>query len=169
MLAKYPSDMTVLQVLETQAETLFSAINPVTTRFAFKSVNWLPDHIGASWDEIMAFDFSLYDAKLTVAREHGFDSWQVVVANGKQSLDVDFENAVDAVVSGKATELEALLRRHPELARVANPHTGMVRPCSTMLLLTVWRPGCQQVPSNAAEIARIIIAGALKNDTPISL
>ena len=53
------------------------------------------------------------DARLIVARDHGFALWSVV---GGQ-CDPVFERAVDAVVLGRIDELDQLLANVPDLVR----------------------------------------------------
>jgi hypothetical protein len=66
--------------------------------------------------------FKLTDAQFFVAREHGFASWPAFVAHlegltHESSPVAMFESAVDAIVTGDAVRLAALLKAHPELAR----------------------------------------------------
>src|SRR5271167_1220299 len=66
--------------------------------------------------------FSLADAQLAIAREHGFESWprfaKHIEALSREGSPVSqFELAADAIVAGDTTTLERILRENPELIR----------------------------------------------------
>ncbi len=109
--------------------------------------------------------FTLADAQLTIAREHGFESWpkfsKHVEAVAREGSPVSqFEMAADAIASGDAGSLERLLRENPGLirARSTRVHRGT-------LLHYVGANGVedyrQKTPQNALAILKILLdAGA---------
>lgn len=96
------------------------------------------------------------DARLIVARDHGFASWQLV--NGE--CDPSFERAVDAVVMGRLRELRRLLAEQPDLVarRSAYGHRATLLHYTAANGVEIRR---QVVPHNADQIAAVLLsAGA---------
>lgn len=96
------------------------------------------------------------DARLIVARDHGFASWQLV--DGR--CDPSFEQAVDAVVMGRLGELRGLLADQPDLVtrRSAYGHRATLLHYTAANGVEVRR---QVVPHNADQIAALLLsAGA---------
>lgn len=96
------------------------------------------------------------DARLIVARDHGFASWQLV--NGQ--CDPSFERAVDAVVMGRLRELRRLLAEQPDLVtrRSAYGHHATLLHYTAANGVEIRR---QIVPHNADQIAAVLLsAGA---------
>ena len=96
------------------------------------------------------------DARLIVARDHGFTSWSAV----EGECDSIFEHAVDAVVFGRVEELRRLLADTPDLIarRSAYGHRATLLHYTAANGVEIRR---QVVPANAAEItATLLDAGA---------
>ena len=96
------------------------------------------------------------DARLIVARDHGFASWSVVAGD----CDPVFERAVDAVVFGRIDELNDRLVDAPDLIRrrSAYGHGATLLHYTAANGVEIRR---QVVPANAAVItARLLDAGA---------
>ncbi len=119
--------------------------------------------IGRSTEEILAADFSLEDARETLALEHGYDGWEAVEALGDESPDAAFEDAADAVVDGDLATLEVLLHERPELATARSRYRHRAT-----LLHYVAANGVeiirQRSPANAAAIARALLAAGAEVD-----
>jgi hypothetical protein len=99
---------------------------------------------------------SRQDARLIVARDHGFASWSAV----EGECDPLFERAADAVVLGRVDDLDRLLADAPDLIdrRSAYGHRAMLLHYTAANGVEIRR---QVVPANAAEItARLLAAGA---------
>jgi hypothetical protein len=105
------------------------------------------------------------DARAIIAAKHHFENWDQFAAftelrRDAQSPVARFEAAVDAVVTGDATALDASLRLDPDLIRARSLRTHR-----STLLLYVGSNGVegyrQRTPKNAVEIAtRLLDAGA---------
>ena len=108
---------------------------------------------------------TLTAAQFVIARAHGFESWtklakhleSIARANSPVS---DFEQAVDAIVTGNLNALENLLREHPDLARARSS-----RRHQATLLHYVSANGIegyrQKTPANIVPIAELLLnAGA---------
>jgi Ankyrin repeats (3 copies) len=126
--------------------------------------------------------FNLADAQLTIAREHGFESWpkfarHVAALARENSLVSQFELAADAIAAGDVVALERLLSENPGLirARSTRVHRGT-------LLHYVGANGVedyrQKTPKNAVVILKILlkagaevdaVAGMYHGDTPLGL
>ena len=109
----------------------------------------------------------LADAQAVIAQEYGFQNWAELVAFTQAvALDgpvVEFESAVEAVVSGAVTTLRALLARHPDLARRRSTR----RHHATLLHYVAANgvEGCRQrTPPNAPEVARLLLEAGAEAD-----
>ena len=90
-----------------------------------------PSFVGAADHEIFSAPLRLSDAQLTIAREHGFQSWarlkrhierpaladRLDLPHHARIEDKTFRRAVDLVDAGDVPGLRACLTRHPKLAR----------------------------------------------------
>lgn len=121
---------------------------------------WHPTLVCHSADEIMSSDFTLDDARQTIANEYGFADWSDVEARGENPPDPDFELAVDTLLRGDVEKLRGLLIDDPSLIhrRASFGHRST-------LLHYVGSNGVethrQRVPMNLAEITRLLVeAGA---------
>ena len=111
---------------------------------------------------------TLAGARLFLARVHGFASWAKFVkfleAMASKSSPVSmFEAAVEAIISGKLTGLEKLLRKNPKLVRARS-----MREHGSTLLHYVSANGVedfrQKTPGNIVEITSLLLhAGAAVN------
>ena len=117
--------------------------------------------------EVRAAALGLDDARLVVAREHSFDTWDELatftdrVAHG--GVVARFEQAVEWVVDGDLPALDAALREEPMLVRARS-----VRAHHATLLHYVAANGVegvrQRTPRNALEVAGALLdAGADAN------
>jgi ankyrin repeat protein len=106
----------------------------------------------------------LADAQAVVAQEYGFATWADLVAFTHAVAGdgpvVEFESAIEAVVSGDVTTLRGSLEQHPDLARRRS-----TRRHHATLLHYVAANGVEQArqktPPNALEVARALLeAGA---------
>jgi ankyrin repeat protein len=110
----------------------------------------------------------LSDAQFFIAREHGFASWPAFAAHLNDLAYDDspvavFESAVDAIVAGDTTTLEALLRAHPGVARARS-----TRDHRSTLLHYVSANGVedfrQQTPPNIVAITSLLLAAGAEVD-----
>ncbi|MFQ5628587.1 MAG: hypothetical protein ACE5I1_07490 [bacterium] len=160
LLKKYPGNFTIFDVLENQAQTLRKEHQRQNPAVCVQISNWHPRLVGATTDEILQAAFTPEDARVTIAREHGFQNWKQVEARGATQLDKSFEHAVDAVVSGEIDKLEVLLGESSYLARQISQygHRATLLHYVAANGVETWR---QKVPPNAVEITRLLLeAGA---------
>jgi hypothetical protein len=121
---------------------------------------WHPKLACRTADKIMSSDFTLDDARETIAREYGYADWSDVEARGARPPDSEFELAVNTLLRGDVDKLRGLLKGDPSLV-----HQRSSFGHRSTLLHYVGSNGVetyrQRVPRNLAEIARILIeAGA---------
>ncbi len=157
--------MTVAEHLSLRAELLSRAHQAGEGSAAVPIRNWFPELTGRSEDSILTAEFSLDDAKLTVAREHGFDDWEDVLRRGAVRPDTEFEDTVDAVVSGNVRGLRMLLAWRPDLANARSNYGHRAT-----LLHYVAANGVetrrQRTPAEAVVVARTLLdAGAAVDAT----
>ena len=104
------------------------------------------------------------DARLVVAREHGFETWErlasfVEAVQGDPAV-ARFEEAADAVVGGDVERLASLLRDDPGLARARSTRRHHATLLHYVAANGVER-GRQRTPPEAVEVARLLLeAGA---------
>jgi hypothetical protein len=111
---------------------------------------------------------ALTDAQFVIARAHGFLSWPTFVkhveslAHGSSSVAA-FERAVSAIVTGDAVTLKRVLHDHPKVtrARSTREHRGTLLHYVSANGVEGYR---QVSPSNAAEIAEILLAAGADVD-----
>lgn len=160
LLEQYPDDLTVLEVLRRQADTLLTAHGGGDAAISIQVRSWLPGFARKSAEEILAVPLTIDDMRLVAAREHGFDDWAQATNEGNLLLDPTFEEAVDAVVSGDLPALERLVFANPWLvvARSRYGHRATLLHYVAANGVETWR---QTVPRIAPEIVRFLItAGA---------
>ncbi len=80
------------------------------------------DRNSVSDSEIRSARVTLGDAQSIVARWHSFESWpkltkHIEALTRKNSRVLQFELAVEAIITGDVTTLRSLLRANPELIR----------------------------------------------------
>jgi hypothetical protein len=113
-----------------------------------------PDLVGRSADQILALPVDLAGALDTVARDVGYPGWTSV---GDPRPDPAFERCVDACLAGDVATLRTLLSEAPELA-VARSAWGHRATLLHYLAANGTEIHRQVVPSNAAEIAEVLLA-----------
>ncbi len=151
--------------LAQQAETLHAGFAAKDPRVRMQVGSWWPDAAGQSWDELMARAFDQHDARLTIAREYGFDDWAAVDALGDVRVPLDFEQALDAVLSGRIEDLERQLSDQPGLA-LATSVFGHRATLLHYLGANGVESHRQCVPENAVDMAKLLLRfGARKQAT----
>jgi Ankyrin repeats (3 copies) len=118
-----------------------------------------------SWWGGLAPDYSAADARTMIVRNHHFETWAqfesyATERQTPESLVAQFEDAVEAIISGDIETLKGILAGHPELIRARSTRTHR-----SMLLHYVGANGVedfrQRTPKNAVQIAEVLLdAGA---------
>jgi ankyrin repeat protein len=116
-----------LEQLKKQAKSLLDAARArdagALARFAV-----LPSLSSKSLTEIAASNLALHDAQSTVAREHGFASWNALreeVESRTLSFEAAIEEFIRSATGGAAGRADRLLTLHPRIAS-ATLHTALV-------------------------------------------
>jgi len=151
--------------LDQQAHQIVTAHNAGDRAVVPHITCWHPKLVCHSAEDIMGSEFTLDDARETIAREYGFTNWADVEARGANPPDPEFENAVDTLLRGDVEELSQLLAGDPSLV-----HRRSSFGHRSTLLHYVGSNGVeshrQRVPLNLAEIAQVLVnAGADVNAT----
>ena len=120
-----------LDHLKYQAKDLRKAHTAHNLEAAQRIREFHPRFHAAADAEVFSAPFSLADAQLTIAREHGFPSWTRLKAHIEKPApsdplnlprherieDVRFRRAVDLLDAGDVAGLKSLLNQHPHLVR----------------------------------------------------
>lgn len=147
-----------------QAEALFAALSAGEDAAAWRFKWEHPRFKGRTADAVREATLTLDDARTVIAAEHSFGGWEQLAEFTRAVVEdpkvARFEEAVDAVVTGDAAKLRALLRDGPELV-----HARSMRRHHATLLHYIGANGVegfrQQTPPNAVEIAKVLLdAGA---------
>jgi ankyrin repeat protein len=114
---------------------------------------------------------SLDAAEFIIARAHQFENWETLAKhiealNQKGSLVAQFEAAVDAIVTGGASQLKQLLRRTPELIRERSTreHRATLLHYVGANAVEGYR---QKTPPNIVEIAEILLESGAEVDADL--
>lgn len=157
----------------TEAETLLQDFHK-GSREAFESVRKHLVPRGKRRDLGMPVErFELPDAQEVVAKNYNFDNREKFIAfieamNAPQSEVLQFETAVDAIISGDKKSLQQLLQQYPSLAQMRS-----LRSHQATLLLYTGANGVegyrQKTPPNAVEIAELLLKAGAEVDATGSL
>jgi len=105
----------VREQLEQQAKTVRTAHELGDRRVLMHLRSWWPAAQGKSADDVMLFPVSRDDARLAMAREHGFKNWSSVNEVGDSTADPEFECSLDDLLSGDIDGLLHRLDNRPDL------------------------------------------------------
>lgn len=125
--------------------------------------NCSPSMVGKNRQEILRSPLPETDARETAARYFSFSSWNTAMADEALKLDPDFENAVNAVITGNVETLRSLLVRRPALAteRSRFGHHAALLHYVAANGVEIHR---QFVPANAVEITRALLESGAEVD-----
>lgn len=153
ILEQYRDYGQIQNLLEAFSSNLFEAFNTGKKAVAIEISNYHPLFIGCDYDEIHARAFSLEDARLTLAREFGFESWDSV--NGE--VDPDFELAINLLLNGEKEQLQQLIQSNEQLLSQRSPfgHQATLLHYAGSNGVEIWR---QIVPQNLPEIVKMLLA-----------
>jgi ankyrin repeat protein len=148
-----------LDEYQQQAQALFDALqsHDVNAAWRFK---WLhPRFRDKTIDAIEPAELTLDDARMVIARDDAFDTWNDLAAFAA-APDAEFEAAAEAVVNGDVETLSSMLRANPALV-----HARSARSHHATLLHYIGANGVedarQKTPPNAVEVATLLLdAGA---------
>ena len=141
------------------------------------AARWAPHHTGSierfARESMTRGEPTLADARLVVARLHGFASWTMLSMHieglaDRASLIAHFETAADAIVGGDAATLQRLLRAQPALVRARS-----TREHNATLLHYVAANGVenyrQKTPPNIVSIAAMLMDAGAEVDAEASM
>jgi len=114
---------------------------------------------------------TLADAQSVVARWHGFEDWSkltnhIEALTRKESHVLQFELAVEAIITGDVATLKSLLRADPELvrARSTREHQATLLHYVGANAVESYR---QKTPKNAVKIVEILIKAGAEVDADL--
>ena len=139
-----------------QADRLWQAHQDGDRRIAMHVMCWWPQAAGQSLDQVLAGAFSPDDARLTMSREFGFADWREVEALGDLAPEADFERAVDTMMAGDLTGLEAMIKADAGLISRSSRY-GHGATLLHYLAANGVESHRQVMPLNAVEIAKMLV------------
>ncbi len=156
---------TVKEQVSAFADTLFAAWKARNPVCKAQINNWHPDYISQSLDIIFQATFKLADARLSIAKDCGFLSWEEVEKIGNVPFNLSFEKAVDTLLAGDLDSLKKQIEQQPTLlhSRSSYGHRATLLHYAGSNGVEMWR---QKAPYNLPAIVQFLIeAGADKNAT----
>lgn len=148
----------VIDLLNDFSENLSQAFQKEDESVCIEISNHHPDFLGKRYEEILDNEFTLNDAKLTIAKEYGFKDWGEVSG----SINQDFERSVDFLINGNLEGLQRL----PNLDKLIKTKSSFGHQATILHYagsngVEIWR---QKVPENLPEITNWLVKkGANKN------
>lgn len=114
-------------------------------------------------------ELPLADARLVIARDHGYADWAAARAHADIMVDTRFEAAADAIQWGELAALRDLIDAHPPLISARSPF-----PHHCMLLHHVAANGIEverqlQSPPNATDVMRLLLDRGAEPDAACDL
>lgn len=151
--------------LKRRALNLYRAYRQNDAAACVEIINHNPDMVTRPANEIFEAELSEDEINNVIAREYGYSSWNNVEALGDKTLDADFEQAVDTLLSGDDEGLAKQLNKNAELTSMRSDfgHQATLLHYLGSNAVEIHR---QIVPLNAPRLAeRLIEAGADKTAT----
>jgi hypothetical protein len=154
---------------EEQADSLFKAYKSFDNNVIQHVRKYHPNAEKSANIIVPVSDFTIQDAGLIVAREHGFEDiaqfrYHIAELANPDSAVSLFERAADAVVEGERDHLTEMISEHPELAKMRSS-----RYHEATLLHYVSANGVenfrQKTPDNIVEIADILLSEGIAADS----
>lgn len=158
-------DVTILDQILSFGDNLYHAWldkNPVCIP---QINNWHPKYVGKDADYIFNADFDLSDARLSIAKDCGFQSMEEVDKLFDTTFNLVFENAVDSLLNGDLATLKEQIAAQPSLLKERSQygHQATLLHYAGSNGVEMWR---QKTPYNLPEIVQFLLdAGADKNAT----
>lgn len=146
---------TTFDLLRAYASILFDAYRSQNAVVKFQISCWHPQLVGKPLDEIFAYEFSLDDARLTLAREFGFESVEDAQAKSTD-FNQEFESCIDLCLAGEVEQVKALLGKSPGLVERKSSfgHDAQLLHYLGSNGVETWR---QVVPRNIVEVAKLLL------------
>ncbi len=147
----------VRRQLELQAARLTETHHRGDDTVCFQIGSWHPKLVGQNDDAILSHAFNIDDGRTTIAREYGFRDWDEVDSLAERTSDVNFERAVNTMLSGNLSALQRMVGESPGLisAKSQYGHKATLLHYAGTNGVESYR---QIVPLNLAEIVDFLIA-----------
>ena len=149
-----------IEEYQEQADALFERLKSHDQAAEWRFKWQHPRFRGKSVADVRAAALELSDAQAVIAHAYSFENWADLVAFTKAVRQdrsvIQFETAVEAVISGDVATLGTMLREHPQLVRARSTR----RHHATLLHYVAANGvegGRQKTPHNAVEVAKILL------------
>lgn len=150
-----------------EAEQLFGALQAgdeaAHWRFKWEHPRFKEQNV----EDVRAATLTLDDARLVVAQEYSFDTWEELRAFARTVANdgpvARFESAVDAVVDGDLATLRSMIENDPELVRARSARRHH---CTLLHYIGAngVEGGRQKTPANAVAIAKLLLDSGAEPD-----
>jgi hypothetical protein len=158
--------LTLLELLEREVDALLAA-HRARAAGAAALLRFTGGPRGRPGDtdaEIFGAELTRDQAREAIARWHWFESWSDTRRSAGALVDPAFEAAADAIVAGEAEELASLVARAPAIVQARSPFGHHATLLHHVAANGVEASRQWQSPSNAVEIARILLAAGADVD-----
>jgi hypothetical protein len=115
---EYGSTFALINALATSHYRQYALGHPMSM---IELKSWHPDCISQSYEHIISLELSQEDVQLAQARQFGYKDWQDLILKDSP-LDLNFERAVDAIISGDEATLSQLLNEHTDLTQASSKY-----------------------------------------------
>ncbi len=107
-------------------------------------------------NDVFALRFTIDDAKLCIAKEHGFENWQAV-ENYNTDIDPVFEPLVDKMLAGDIDAIKNAIQINPDIVHQQSsyPHRATLLHYTGSNGVEGYR---QVIPANLADIVETLLA-----------
>jgi len=152
----YNKGISVKDHLSLLSEKLWLGIqdkhDPVYAQFN----NYNKQFIGQSRDQLKEIDITKEDCYQTIANEYGFENWNALKILIDLKYNLNFEKAVEFVLSGNRKSLQQIIIKEPDIVTERSPYghkATLLHYCGSNGV-EFWR---QKVPLNLPEIAQCLL------------
>ena len=112
VLSRAHGAFSISELLAAQANNVLAAHGSENPAVVFHLACWCPGLVSKPASEIFSHPLTIDEAKLSMAREYGYENWSQV----EGVVDVTFESAVDALMHGELEVLQGMIKADPALA-----------------------------------------------------
>jgi hypothetical protein len=153
-LAQFPSHQKISDFLQDLINLMGVGYIKGDDAIAVLMTNHHPDLVGESSFKIMSEQFTTEEYRSVILFDHGFSTW--AEAEDAGTVDIEFEKAVECVISGDIPQLIELLNLNPELisGQSGFGHKAGLSDYVAANGVEIWR---QKVPLNAPQVLELLL------------
>ena len=156
LLHGYKADISIHSYLKNLSKRLWQGIKEKNLAVETEINTYHPNYLGLNGDVFIKNNLKRKDARLTVAREYGFNKWKDLKRLRNKKFDLAFEEAVEYLLNGDQEALEDILIQYPNLIHQRSKfgHQATLLHYTASNGVEMWR---QRVPENLPEITQCLL------------